>query len=112
MEKYIKEKKILRKYFHGLSDEQFNEDVTEYPLNSVLGAIEEALNQKKDKHWIVYLAETYPAVTIVDNTYVYLTIDEGSYVDFHIPKNLTNEETLEHIEKNIQRIRVDQPELL
>ena len=46
MEKYKKEKEILRKYFHGLSDEQFNEDVAKYPLSSVLGAIKEALGQE------------------------------------------------------------------
>ena len=46
MEDYTKEKKILRKYFHGLTDEQFSEDVSKWPLNNVLEAIREAAKQK------------------------------------------------------------------
>ena len=34
-------KAILRKYFHGLTDEQFAEQVSEWPLNNIFGAMDE-----------------------------------------------------------------------
>ncbi len=40
----MRAKKILRKYFHGLTDEQFGKDVSEYPLNNVISAMEECIN--------------------------------------------------------------------
>ena len=32
---------ILKKYFHGLTDEQFEKMVSEYPMNNVFGAMNE-----------------------------------------------------------------------
>ena len=34
-------KEILKKYFHGLTDEQFEKMVSEYPMNNVFGAMNE-----------------------------------------------------------------------
>ena len=34
-------KEILKKYFHGLTDEQFEKMVSEYPINNVFGAMNE-----------------------------------------------------------------------
>ena len=34
-------KAILRKYFHGLTDEQFAEDISRYPLANVLRAMDD-----------------------------------------------------------------------
>ena len=34
-------KTILRKYFHGLTDEQFAEDISRYPLANVLRAMDD-----------------------------------------------------------------------
>lgn len=34
-------KKVLRKYFHALTDSQFEEMLSEYPMNNVFGAMNE-----------------------------------------------------------------------
>lgn len=41
----IDKKAILRKYFHGLTDEQFAEDISTYPLGNVFGAMDECIRQ-------------------------------------------------------------------
>ena len=40
-EAQILAKKVLRKYFHGLTDSQFEEMLSEYPINNVFGAMDE-----------------------------------------------------------------------
>ena len=43
-------KEILRKYFHGLTDKQFEEKVSRFPLNNVFGAMEEYAEAKAGQH--------------------------------------------------------------
>ena len=57
-------KAILRKYFHGLTDEQFAEDISRYPLRDVLGAMDEYAHDRirtvaheaveEEKAWTMY----------------------------------------------------------
>ena len=52
-----KQAEALRPYFHGLTDEQFQEEINKYPLNNISGGMnqftlhiaEQAVDEARDK---------------------------------------------------------------
>ena len=88
MDNYETEIKILRKYFHGLTDEQFNEDVSKWPLNNVLGAIKEAAKQEwisvdDDVPSIDEAVWIYADMQIIFGQYGYDGTGRENYFDRH-----------------------------